>query len=128
MRTIIFMTAFVTFAAPAFAPALAQEPSDTLRAVIANGQSMSGSMQGMDLHFTTTYSADGGYTTVLEELDRTMKGAWRIDGDKLCTKGASGGPEDCAVYPSGKGPGDTFDIDHPRMGAATVTINKGEDQ
>lgn len=80
-------------------------------------------MQGMTLEFSTTYTADGAYTTTLAPIDRVMSGKWRIDGDRLCTQGDGGGPEDCASYPAGKRPGDTFEIDHPRLGVSKVTIN-----
>lgn len=113
----------VLMLATAASPALAQERSDTLQAVIANGQTMSGVMQGMTLNFATTYSPDGSYTTTLAEMNRVMSGKWRIEGDKLCTQGDGATAEDCAAYPAGKVSGDTFEIDHPRLGVSKVTIN-----
>lgn len=120
MRSIILCG----FIAALAAPALAQQPaSDTLQQVIAKGQTMTGDMQGMAITFTTTYSADGAYKTVMSAPERTMTGKWRIDGDKLCTTGDGNPTTDCMAYPAGKKSGDTFDVTHPRLGPAKVTIN-----
>lgn len=104
-------------------PALAQTAADTLKEVVAKGQSIMGTVGGTEVTFSTTYSADGAYTTKLDLMDRTMTGKWRIDGDKLCTKGDGNPTEDCMAYPAGKKSGDTFDVEHPRLGPAKVTIN-----
>lgn len=101
--------------APAFA--------DTLKEVTSHGQVMRGAMQGTELTFATTFAADGTYSTKLDVVDQTMTGKWRIDGDKLCTKGDANPTEDCTAYPANKKSGDTFEVDHPRLGKAKVTIN-----
>jgi hypothetical protein len=122
MRSILLCAALAALASPA----VAQTAADTtIKEVIAKGQTMTGDMQGTELSFVTTFAADGTYKTVLAIADRTMLGTWRVDGDKLCTKGPAGdtGPEDCTVYPAGKKSGDTFDVTHPRLGAAKITIN-----
>lgn len=110
-------------AAVAATPAFAQEASDTLKAVIAHGQTMSGVVQGNELAFSTKYAADGTYATRLDAMDRTMTGKWRIEGDKLCTKGDGNPTDDCTAYPAGKKAGDTFEVDHPRLGKSKITIN-----
>ena len=121
MRTCIIGAALAALCSPAFA----QTAADTLKEVIAKGQIMTGTVQGNTMTFATTFSPDGAYTTKLDLADRAMSGKWRIDGDKLCTRGlADSDPEDCTVYPAGKKSGDTFDVEHPRLGPAKVTINK----
>jgi hypothetical protein len=60
---------------------------------------------------------------VVTAPDRTMTGKWRIDGDKLCTTGDGNPTTDCTAYPAGKKSGDTFKVEHPRLGPAKVTIN-----
>jgi hypothetical protein len=119
MRTLALCIAAAAFAAPAFA----QQASDTLKQVIAHGQTMSGNIQTMDVTFTTTYAADGTYKTAIVDMDRTMTGKWTIEGDKLCTVGDGNPAKDCTVYPPGKKAGDTFTVEHPRLGTAKVTIN-----
>ena len=106
------------------APAVAQPAADTLKNVTTKGAVMKGNIQSMDVTYITDYAADGTYRTTIEGMDRTMTGKWRIEGDKLCTKG-DGNPADmCTAYPAGKKPGDTFDVQHPQLGTAKVTIRQ----
>jgi hypothetical protein len=106
------------------APALAQTAADTLKNVTTKGTVMTGTIQSMDVTYITDYAADGTYRTSIEGMDRIMTGKWRIEGDKLCTRG-DGNPADmCTAYPAGKKPGDTFDVQHPALGAAKVTIRQ----
>lgn len=121
MRWIIFCGLAAAFAQQAAAQAAS--PSDTLREVVAKGQTMTGEIGGMEVTFATTYSADGAYKTTTVAPDRTMTGKWRIDGDKLCTTGEGNPTTDCTAYPAGKKSGDTFEVEHPRLGPAKVTIN-----
>src|SRR5688500_9139863 len=113
--------------AAAFATQASAQPAapahDTLREVIARGQTLAGEVGGVEVVFSTTYSADGAYRTVTTAPDRTMTGKWRIEGDKLCTMGDANPTVDCTAYPPGKRSGDTFEVEHPRLGRAKVTIN-----
>jgi hypothetical protein len=118
MRFTVLCAAALGLASPAFA----QTAADTLKEVVAKGQSMTGTVGGTEVTFSTTFSTDGAYTTKLDLMDRTMTGKWRIDGDKLCTTGGDNSTEDCTAYPAGKKSGDTFDVEHPRLGPAKVTI------
>lgn len=111
-----------TIVALATAPALAQDRT-TLDYVTTKGTVIKGSAQGMELTLPMTYKPDGTYST--EVMGQTGGGTWRIDGDKLCTiSQMGGGAENCIAYPAGKKPGDTFTINHPMLGEASVTINK----
>jgi hypothetical protein len=126
MRSITLCGLAAAFTASAFAQQTTPPgatPSDTLKAVLANGQTMSGSMQGMELTYKTTFAPDGTYRSELDLMNRVMTGRWRIEGDKLCTTGDGNPIVDCTAYPPGKKSGDTFQVEHPRLGPAKVTIN-----
>ncbi len=102
-------------AAPAFA-----EDNDTLKHVIANGSVVQANMQGQEFDLDMTYKADGSYTASV--MGQEVGGTWKVDGDNLCTESQMG--SSCVTYPSGKVPGDSFKVDHPALGAITVTIKK----
>ena len=106
------------------APAFAQTAADTLKNVTTKGAVMTGNIQGMDVTYVTAYAADGTYKATIEGMDRTMTGRWRIEGDKLCTMGDGNQTDMCTAYPAGKKPGDTFDVQHPQLGPAKVTIKQ----
>jgi hypothetical protein len=113
-------------AAALCASAFAQQavpPSDTINAVLANGQTMSGTAQGMELTYKTTFAPDGTYRSELDLMNRVMTGKWHIEGDKLCTVGDGNPTQDCTAYPAGKKSGDTFKVTHPRLGVSKITIN-----
>ena len=115
-RTLILAAAAFTLAAPA----LAAPPNDTLTAVVAKGTVIKANIQGMDLELAMAYKADGTYTaTVMGQV--AGGGTYTTDGEKLCTKSDLG--EGCTVYPAGKKSGDSFKINSPTLGEATVTIN-----
>ena len=99
------VTAVLTFASGAVA--------DTLQEVTTKGIVLSA--QGMDID--VTYTPDGKFTA----LDGQITGAWRIDGDKLCTSSNFEPEETCVVYPKGKTSGDSFDLTSPQ-GTATIKI------
>lgn len=106
------------------APAFAQTAADTLKNVTTKGAVMKGNIQSMDVTYITNYAANGTYKTTIEGMDRTMTGKWRIEGDKLCTRGDANPTDMCTAYPAGKKPGDTFDVQHPQLGPAKVTIKQ----
>jgi hypothetical protein len=106
MRRII--TASITGAAIALlaAPAFA----DTLTEVTTKGMVLT--VMGMDID--VTYTPDGKWAAKNDDLTAMLgaelTGAWRIDGDKLCTTSTVVPDEDCAVYPAGKTSGDSFEV------------------
>ena len=57
------------------------------------------------------YMPDGKFTAMSGQIT----GAWRIDGDKLCTSSRADPTEMCVVYPKGKKSGDSFEVSGPRV-------------
>ncbi len=94
------------------APALAQTAT-TLQELTTKGMVMdAGGMQ-----IEVTYTPDGKFTA----MDGAVTGAWRIDGEKLCTTSNFVPQEECVVYPAGKKSGDSFEVTGSQ-GTATITI------
>lgn len=87
--------------------------ADTLQEVTTKGIVLT--VQGMDID--VTYTPDGKFTA----MDGQVTGAWRIDGDKLCTASNFDPNETCVAYPKDKKSGDTFELTGPQ-GAATIRI------
>lgn len=83
-------------AAPAYA--------DTLQEVTAKGIVLTVGGTDIDISFTP----DGKFSG----FNGAISGTWRIDGDKLCTKGDDGN-ETCMAYPAGKKSGDKFEVESP---------------
>jgi len=105
MRTLLAAIAALALATPAFA--------DTLQEVTTKGIVVT--IQGMDIE--VTYTPDGKFTA----MDGQITGAWRIDGDKLCTSSNFDPNETCVEYPHDKTSGDTFEVTGPQ-GSAMVKI------
>jgi hypothetical protein len=99
-----------TAAALAFASAAA---ADTLQEVTTRGIILS--VQGTDID--VTYTPDGKFTA----MDGQVTGAWRIDGDKMCTSSNFDPNETCVVYPKDKKSGDSFEMSGPQ-GVVTIKI------
>ena len=98
-------------------PAAAQQPSDTLQAVIKHGVVMT----VMGTAIPITYGPDGKYAVDFQ--GQKVEGTWRIDGDKFCTKSTLSPDENCTVYPAGKKSGDAFEVTSPTLGPIMVKIN-----
>ncbi len=109
MRRPLIAAAFAAFVIAGGAPALA----DTLQEVTTHGMVI---MLG-DMQIEVTYTPDGKYTAAGGQVT----GAWRIDGDKLCTTSNFDPNENCVPYPKGKKSGDSFEVTGPQ-GSATVKI------
>jgi len=62
------------------------------------------------MNIDVTYTPDGKFTA----MDGQVTGAWKIDGDKLCTTSSFQPDETCTVYPADKKSGDSFDLDTPQ--------------
>jgi hypothetical protein len=92
-------------ATPAFA--------DTLQEVTTHGMTI---VLG-DMQIDVAYTPDGKFTAA----DGQVTGAWKIDGDKLCTTSNFDPNESCITYPKGKKSGDSFEVTGPQ-GSATVKI------
>ena len=103
--------AITVFAAAALTTVPAH--ADTLREITTKGIIMS--VQGTEID--VTYTPDGKFTA----LDGQITGAWRIDGDKLCTSSNFEPNETCAAFPVDKKSGDSFDLASPQ-GTATIKI------
>ncbi|HEX5262374.1 MAG TPA: hypothetical protein VFW13_02540 [Phenylobacterium sp.] len=101
MLNLLIATAALTLAA---APALA----DTVHEVVSHGIVLT--LGDMDI--PVTYTPDGKFTA----MDGQVTGAWRIDGDKLCTSSSVDPNETCVAYPKDKKSGDTFMLDTPQGG------------
>src|ERR1700712_3723383 len=99
MRRLLIAAALTAaaLATPAFA--------STLTEVIAHGIVLT--LGDMDI--PVTYTPDGKFTA----MDGAVTGAWRIDGDKLCTSSSADPNETCVAYPRDKKSGDTFMLDPP---------------
>lgn len=103
--------AILTFTATVLATGSAH--ADTLQEVTTKGIILSA--QGMDID--VTYTPDGKFTA----MDGQVTGAWRIDGEKLCTSSNFEPAETCVAYPKDKKSGDSFDLTSPQ-GTATIKI------
>jgi hypothetical protein len=68
-----------------------------------------------DMDIDVSFTPDGKFTA----LNGAVTGAWKIDGDKLCTTTEQG--ENCTTYPADKKSGDTFEIT-TEQGSAKVHI------
>jgi phosphate-selective porin len=109
MRSLLPALAVALVTASAAAPALA----DTLQEVTTKGMVLT--LGGTDIEFT--FTSDGRFTAA----NGALSGAWRIDGDKLCTTANVQPEEMCVAYPRGKKSGDTFDLT-TEQGTATIHI------
>jgi hypothetical protein len=98
MRTLIIAAALFAGLVDA-TPVLA----DTLSEVTSHGIVLTIGDMDIDVSYTPDhkFSAMGGQVT----------GAWRIDGDKLCTSSNVDPNETCFAYPKDKKSGDKFDVD-----------------
>jgi hypothetical protein len=96
------------------APAFAQEKT-TLEYMTTKGSVLK--VGGME--FPTTYTPDGKFSAA----DGQVTGTWRIAGETLCVTTNYDPNEACTLYPSGKKPGDEFEITSPQ-GTVTILINK----
>ena len=76
-------------------------------------------VEGMEID--VKYTPDGKFTA----MDGQVTGAWRIDGDKLCTTSNFDPNESCIEYPKDKKAGDSFEVQGP-MGSATIRIKNEE--
>ena len=103
MRRLLIATAAVGLALAA-SPALA----DTLKEVISHGIIITLG----DMEIPVTYTPDGKFSA----MDGQVTGAWRIDGDKLCTSSNVDPNETCVAYPKDKKSGDTFMLETPQGG------------
>ena len=65
-----------------------------------------------DMDIDVTYTPDHKFTA----MDGQVTGAWRIDGDKLCTSSNVDPNETCFAYPKDKKSGDTFVLETPQGG------------
>jgi hypothetical protein len=70
-----------------------------------------------DMDIPVTYTPDGKFTA----MDGAVTGAWRIDGDKLCTSSSADPNETCVAYPKDKKSGDTFMLESPQ-GSVQIKI------
>jgi len=105
MRILLAAAAIAALATPAFA--------DTIEEVVKNGIVLN--VQGMDIE--VTYTADGKFTA----MDGQVTGAWKRDGDKMCTSSNFDPNETCVEYPKDKKSGDSFEVTGPQ-GSATIKI------
>jgi hypothetical protein len=108
-KLVILAAALSTLAAPALA--------GTLDEVVKHGIVID--VQGTQVD--VKYTPDGKFTA----MDGQITGAWKIDGDKLCTSSNFDPNTTCIAYPKDKKPGDTFDVSSDQ-GTASVTIKKDE--
>ena len=105
MLRLVLAVGFAALATPAFA--------DTIDEVVKNGIILN--IQGMDIE--VTYTADGKFTA----MDGQVTGAWKRDGDKMCTSSNFQPEESCAAYPADKKSGDSFELTSPE-GSVTIKI------
>jgi hypothetical protein len=70
-----------------------------------------------DMDIPVTYTPDGKFSA----MDGAVTGAWRIDGDKLCTTSSADPNETCVAYPKDKKSGDTFTLESPQ-GSVQIKI------
>ncbi len=110
MRILPVLALAAVFSAPAFAQELT-----TLQHITTKGSVLK--VPGMDI--PVTYTPDGKFTA----MDGQVTGTWKIVGETLCVTTNYEPVEACTLYPSGKKPGDEFEISSPQ-GAVTIRINK----
>jgi hypothetical protein len=111
MRNILLLSvASIVFAGAGWAG----EPT-TLENVAAKGVVMK--ISGLELN--VTYTPDGKFTA----MNGAVTGAYRIDGEQMCSKSSVEPKEVCIVYPAGKKPGDEFELVGPQ-GPFTIKINQ----
>jgi len=103
MRNLVIAAALVAGLLDA-TPALA----DTLSEVVSHGIVLT--LGDMDI--AVTYTPDHKFTA----MDGQVTGAWRIDGDKLCTSSNVDTNETCVAYPKDKKSGDSFTLETPNGG------------
>ncbi len=70
-----------------------------------------------DMYVEVTYTPDHKFTAAGGQVT----GAWRIDGDKLCTSSNFDPNETCVAYPKDKKSGDKFELEGPQ-GAVQIRI------
>jgi hypothetical protein len=70
-----------------------------------------------DMDIPVTYTPDGKFSA----MDGAVTGAWRVDGDKLCTSSSADPNETCVAYPKDKKSGDTFTLESPQ-GSVQIKI------
>ena len=113
MRLLSIAMAAALLAVPALAQTPAgAPPSDTLKAVIQKGVTMS----VMGFQGDMTYTADGKYSG----FDGMATGTYTVDGSKMCTTSDMGTL--CVTYPDGKKSGDTFTVNFEPIGDVSITI------
>jgi hypothetical protein len=105
MRGVVAALAALMLATPAAAGTLEELTSHGMVLVV----------QGMEIE--VSFTPDGK----LSALDGQITGAWRVDGDKLCTTSNVQPEEVCLAYPKDKKSGDSFEITSSE-GTATVRI------
>ena len=106
MRRLLIATAALALtAAPAFASTLTEVVSHGIILTIG------------DMDIPVTYTPDGKFTAAGGQVT----GAWRIDGDKLCTTSNFDPTEQCVAYPKDKKSGDSFELSSPQ-GSVTIKI------
>ncbi|MGZ3375885.1 MAG: hypothetical protein ACXU8S_04745 [Phenylobacterium sp.] len=98
MRTLMIAAALGVLATPALA--------DTLTEVTSHGIIL----MIQDMPIEVIYTPDGKFTAA----DGQVTGAWKIDGDKLCTSSNFDPNVTCVAYPKDKKSGDTFTLDSPQ--------------
>jgi hypothetical protein len=103
------MAAFV--AAPAFAA------ENTLDNMVKYGSSLDAGGMTFDLDYKPTSATAGSFSA------GEFGGAYKIDGTKLCLTIEGLVDNQCTEYPTGKAPGDSFDIPSDQ-GPMKVTIRK----
>lgn len=104
---------FILGAVAAFALA-GSASAGTLDEITTKGMVMSVGDFELDFVFTP----DGNFTS----MGGALTGTWRVDGDKLCTKGDSDPSETCLAYPADKKSGDVFEMPHPALGSIKIKI------
>ena len=107
----LLLAAATSFAACSFAATPAA--AGTLEEIVAHGIVLT--IQGMEIE--VTYTPDGKFTA----MDGQVTGAWKIDGDKMCTSSNFDPNETCTAYPKDKKSGDSFDLEGPQ-GSVTIKI------
>lgn len=108
------------------APAIAQDLS-SLQYAMANGVSIEAELYGRPVHMSVAYHADGRSTTHITGAaarGADISGAWRAQGDQLCTLNIMNPTQTCFEIPAGKKPGEPFTLTTPALGEVTVTINR----
>jgi hypothetical protein len=105
MRKLLIAGLVALIAAPAAA--------DTLKEVTTHGIILTVADTDIDV----TYTPDGKFTA----MGGQVTGAWRIDGDKLCTTSNFDPQETCVAYPADKKSGDSFELSGPQ-GSVMIKI------